>query len=89
MSNGYSEWSMKLLVNLDAIFQNPRAAIKWGVSILSIVLEETEEDSFMVIEVAAAVLQYKFVSETICMLCDSASLSFSKTFQFIASFAGV
>ncbi|GJZ13863.1 hypothetical protein Tco_0549093 [Tanacetum coccineum] len=89
MRNGYSEWSMKYLVNLDDIMMPfPR---NWWIrsSFWCIVLGEREEDSFMVFKSYEKVLQYKIVLETVHTLFDLESTSPRESFPFIASFTRV
>ncbi|GJS10194.1 F-box protein-like protein isoform X1 [Tanacetum coccineum] len=88
MRNGYSEWSVKYLVNLDIMIPFPR---NWRIhsSFWCIVLGEREEDSFVVIKSYEKVLQYKIVLETVHTLFDLESTSPRESFPFIASFTRV
>ncbi|GJZ64124.1 hypothetical protein Tco_0620545, partial [Tanacetum coccineum] len=89
MRNGYSEWSVKYLVNLDDIMMP--FPPKWGIysSVYCIVLGEREEDSFMIIESYEKVLQYKIMLKTVHTLFDLESTSPHESFPFVASFASV
>ncbi|GKB91214.1 retrovirus-related pol polyprotein from transposon TNT 1-94 [Tanacetum coccineum] len=86
MRNGYSEWSVKYLID-DLMLPSPST---WGIysSVWCIVLGEREEDSFMVIESDGKVLQYKIVLNTVHTLFDFGSTP-RESFPFIASFAAV
>lgn len=93
--NENSEWSLKYVVILNEAMlplpKTPRMPLNWdNSSVLSIVLEEKEQDSFMVMLIDKTVVQYKFVSETIHVLCHNVKpWGFSEIFQFTASFSGV
>ncbi|GJZ56103.1 granule-bound starch synthase [Tanacetum coccineum] len=69
MKNEYSVWSVKYSVNLDDMmrpYPTWRMPTKWCCrDMLSIVLGERDEDSFMVIELSGNILQYKFGLETV------------------------
>nr|XP_043625175.1 F-box protein At5g07610-like [Erigeron canadensis]XP_043625176.1 F-box protein At5g07610-like [Erigeron canadensis] len=101
MRKGYSEWSMRYLVNLDDIWKLfPRVeglehAVMFGsYHVLCIVLGE-EEDPFLVLEMCGKVVQYNIVLETIRELYDYRPLNFESTelyrgcYPLYASFASV
>ena len=89
MRNGYSEWSLKYLVNLDDIMMPFPQNWMTHSSVWCIVLGEREEDSFMVIESNEKVLQYKIVLKTIHTLFELESTSPHESFPLTASFAHV
>ncbi|GKC50750.1 hypothetical protein Tco_1073495 [Tanacetum coccineum] len=89
LKNGYSEWSLKCLVNLDdTMMPLPK---EWRIHsrFWCIALGEREEDSFMVIKSIAKVLQYKILLKTVRTLFDFRSIDTHESFLFVASFAGV
>lgn len=94
MKNEYSKWSVKYFVNVhDMMRPYPtwRLPTDWGCdNILSILLGEREEDSFMVIELSGKVLRYKFVSETVSKLLDKGKRVLRHDcHDFVASFSHV
>ena len=89
MRNGYSEWSLKYLVNLDDIMMPLPQNWRIHSSVWCIVSGEREEDSFMVIESNEKVLQYKIVLKTIHTLFELESTSPHESFPLTASFAHV
>ncbi|XP_071708857.1 F-box protein At5g07610-like [Rutidosis leptorrhynchoides] len=95
MSNEHSEWSTKYVVTLDESvrsFSNIwRRPDKWvSTSVWSVVLGERDEDSFLVIELYGKVMQYHVISKAIRELRNFKSIDqCPRSFQFIASFAGV
>ncbi|GKB33837.1 F-box protein-like protein isoform X1 [Tanacetum coccineum] len=95
IENESSGWSVKYLINLDdaiMLFPNPSkmhdrciCCSLWGV-----VLEEKEEDSFLVMELYGKIVQYKFILETLSTLCDIGSVRpITDCFEFFPSFARV
>ncbi|GJR57924.1 hypothetical protein Tco_1500086 [Tanacetum coccineum] len=90
MRNGYCEWSMKHVVNLDdTLMPLPK---RWNIhsTVFCIVLGEREEDSFLVMELDKKVVQYKIVSKTLCTISHLGSVvTLKDCFKFIASFANV
>ncbi|GJY92041.1 F-box protein-like protein isoform X1 [Tanacetum coccineum] len=90
MRNGYCEWSVKYIVNLDDIMTPFPDSWSMGLSVFCIVLGEKEEDSSMVINFSGKIVQYKIASKTLCILGDLGSLNNPVgCFQFIASYANV
>ncbi|GJY04647.1 F-box protein-like protein isoform X1 [Tanacetum coccineum] len=89
MRNESSVWLLKYNVNLDDTMM--RFPKRWSVSssVCCIVLEDREEDSFMVINISGQVWQYKFMFKTQRKLCSLGSVRSSESFLFIASFASV
>ncbi|GKE42428.1 hypothetical protein Tco_1469712 [Tanacetum coccineum] len=92
MTNGLFGWSIKYSVNLDDI-TGPFPK-DWSIysRVRSIVLGESEEDSFMLIEHFGKLVQYKPVLKTSRELCELGLVgSTSAIFHFTASFtsAGV
>lgn len=89
MRNESSGWLLKYTVNLDDTMM--RFPKRWSVSsgVCCIVLEDREEDSFMVINISGEVRQYKFMCKTQRKLCSLRSVRSSDSFMFIASFASV
>ncbi|GJT17810.1 F-box protein-like protein [Tanacetum coccineum] len=89
-ANVDSEWSVKYIVNLDDIIKPfPE---NWSISriIFCIVLEEREEDSFVVMELDKKVVQYKIVSNTLSTISDlGPNDDLVRCFQFIPSFDNV
>ncbi|GJR40208.1 F-box protein-like protein isoform X1 [Tanacetum coccineum] len=77
MRNESSGWLLKYTVNLDdTLMQIPE---EWSVSsgVCCIVLEDREEDSFMVINISGEVWQYKFMFKTHRKLCSLGSVGSS------------
>ncbi|GJZ31352.1 hypothetical protein Tco_0576399 [Tanacetum coccineum] len=73
MGKGCSVWSIKCSVNTND-FMNPLPKGWLFRSILwSIVLGEREEDSFLVINLSAKVVQYNIISKTLREICDMGS----------------
>ncbi|KAI3719660.1 hypothetical protein L6452_20562 [Arctium lappa] len=78
MRDGYSEWSVKYIVNLDDIGKLfPKT---WGISakrfcfiVRCVVVGEREEDSYVVMDVFGKLIQYHIVLKTLRMICDLAS----------------
>nr|GFA11130.1 hypothetical protein [Tanacetum cinerariifolium] len=70
MRKGCSVWSSKYIVNTDD-FMNPLPD-RWTIRsiIWSIVLGEKEEDSFIIINLSAKVLQYNLISKTLREIYD-------------------
>ncbi|GJR20676.1 hypothetical protein Tco_0969203 [Tanacetum coccineum] len=94
MRNEDSVWSVKYIVNLDEVRIFPKI---WSVAtsfwasfgVLSIILGEREDDSFLVMVLYDKVVRYNFVSQTVSTLCDFVSYAPPESFQLIASFARV
>nr|GEV44613.1 hypothetical protein [Tanacetum cinerariifolium] len=70
MTEGCSVWSIKYIVNTDD-FMNPlpEGWSIWSI-VWSIVLGEKEEDSFLVINLSAKVVQYNLISKTLHEIYD-------------------
>ncbi|GKA16795.1 hypothetical protein Tco_0696632 [Tanacetum coccineum] len=82
--NGYSEWSVKYIVNLDDIIAK-RLSIRER--IYCIVLGEREEDSFLVWRLGRKVVQHKIMSKTLSTISDlGPNDNLLRCFQFIPSF---
>ncbi|GJX31459.1 AT-hook motif nuclear-localized protein 28-like protein, partial [Tanacetum coccineum] len=89
--NVYSEeWSVKYIVNIDHIIKPfPKS---WFIyrTLYSIVLEEREEDSFLVMKLDKKVVQYKIATKTLSTISELGPYDDLGTcFQFIPSFANV
>ncbi|XP_071699664.1 F-box protein At5g07610-like [Rutidosis leptorrhynchoides] len=96
LHNVHSEWSIKYIVHLDeAMRLFPEIGVYpytlVSTSVRCIVLGKREEDSFMVIDLNGEVMQYKMMSNTLRKLpyFKSVNYLYPRSFQFIASFAGV
>ncbi|GJZ21588.1 hypothetical protein Tco_0558627 [Tanacetum coccineum] len=87
MRNGYSEWLVKYVVNLDDIMKPIPDFWQIPKGVWCIVLGEREEDSFMIIELLRKVVQYHPVSKTVRTL-SGLKPNFD-SFQYIPSFAEV
>ncbi|GJY35390.1 AT-hook motif nuclear-localized protein 28-like protein [Tanacetum coccineum] len=87
--NVCSEWSVKYIVNLDDIIKPPKS---WYIyrTLYCIVLEEREEDSFLVMKLDKKVVQYKIMSKTLSTISElGPNDDFFECCQFIPSFANV
>ncbi|GKC32006.1 hypothetical protein Tco_1039300 [Tanacetum coccineum] len=73
MRKGCSVWSSKYIVNTDD-FMNPLPE-GWSIRsiVWSIVLGEREEDSFLIINLSAKVVQYNLISKTLREIYDMGS----------------
>ncbi|GJZ98429.1 RNA-directed DNA polymerase, eukaryota, reverse transcriptase zinc-binding domain protein [Tanacetum coccineum] len=73
MRKGCSVWSSKYIVNTDD-FMNPLPE-GWSIRsiVWSIVLGEREEDSFIIIDLSAKVVQYNLISKTLREIYDMGS----------------
>lgn len=90
MTNGCSDWLFKYFVDLNDVlrtFGQPYWRIRQNV--MSIVLGEREEDTFMVIEMAGQIVEYKFRFKTFRPRCELGLHRPKSCFEFIASFARV
>ncbi|GJW66336.1 AT-hook motif nuclear-localized protein 28-like protein [Tanacetum coccineum] len=89
--NVYSEeWSVKYIVNIDDIIKPfPK---RWCIykTLYCIVLEEREEDSFLVMKLDKKVVQYKIATKTLSTISElGPNDDLGTCFQFIPSFANV
>nr|GEZ12770.1 hypothetical protein [Tanacetum cinerariifolium] len=84
MRNGYLEWSLKYIVNIDDIPTCVSNIVVW-----CIVLGEREEDSFMVITLPGKIVQYRILLKTLNTLCEYRTYGVSRDIQFIASYAAI
>ncbi|GKA71457.1 hypothetical protein Tco_0777596 [Tanacetum coccineum] len=85
MRNGYSEWSLKYIINIDDI---PTCGVT-NLDVWCIVLGEREEDSFMVINFSGKIVQYRIMLKTLHTLCEYGTYGVSRDIQFIASYAAI
>nr|XP_043631632.1 F-box protein At5g07610-like [Erigeron canadensis] len=95
MGNGYSGWSLKYIVkyedSISTFFETwKKSTVKFRFDVLSIVLGEREDESFIVMKPCGKVVKYNLLLKTLHILCNmDTHLTKFHTFPFIASFAGV
>nr|GEX23075.1 hypothetical protein [Tanacetum cinerariifolium] len=85
MSNDDSRWSVKYFVTLDEGCRSKPSNIQDSIGVLSIMLGEREEDSFLVMFLDGKVVRYNFVLQKVSTLTN---YCFSRS-PFITSFARV